>query len=670
MFNKNIEALDIEKKIVENDFISKRKLTFDSENTFNWLLSDWSSDVWELDGPNGSKENTVKIYWRQILPNGEFLTDSANHRILEKCKRLITTIRHGHDASVKNSEGQRHSFLYLISIIRWMCLCNLGSHPYQELSFKVLTRDDFQSFLGLLSTGSDGVEKKVARVSACLAENQFGKTNSLMLKSGFIDRARLAELLNVDRSSLKSPRVEAVIREYEPEIRYPDFRVPQNSKRREHITNRQELFTDEANSLASETVIRDYLNIWKLLYFHNDQIQGLLSFDPFNFSCPTKVLNSISHKKKGRTPNIPIDIALTYLDHSIRWVIDYGEDLIGVWKHCELEWARIRKNENTRRDHYAKRVFDSVNLPASLKPLQLKRYNVNQTAVTISGIRSNLSIEEAMECLYAACFIVIATFTARRKEEIMTLTVDCVEKQYDGYVLDFNAEKISFSNRPVKLQRPIPDLVFHAVRIIKSIQQDHSDRSLDSENSQLLFSIEKGGRLVKPSAWYICKKLDFFADIVEIPTFTKQEETQPRRWYLRPHELRRFFAYTFFWSSPDSNLETLSWFLGHLNAEDSEHYITNIIAGSEIPKNLRSLVIAGIQDEATKGHRMALKKLIENKFNGKPIELIPEEFLEQYITELVASKKVRADVINSPTQYSGKAICIYIEGAENEQINI
>ncbi|OSN76533.1 hypothetical protein BV352_05434 [Pseudomonas syringae pv. actinidiae] len=38
-----------------------------------------------------------------------------------------------------------------------------------------------------------------------------------------------------------------------------------------------------------------------------------------------------------------------------------------------------------------------------------------------------------------------------------------------------------------------------------------------------------------------------------------------RRYYIRPHQLRRFFAMVFFNSSGDDKIHAIAWMLGHTN---------------------------------------------------------------------------------------------------------
>jgi hypothetical protein len=68
--------------------------------------------------------------------------------------------------------------------------------------------------------------------------------------------------------------------------------------------------------------------------------------------------------------------------------------------------------------------------------------------------------------------------------------------------------------------------------------------------------------------------LNRFSDYFEV-----QQDSAGRRYYIRTHQMRRFFAMTFFWAGGFGGLDTLRWFLGHTNVEHVYHYITETVPG-------------------------------------------------------------------------------------------
>ncbi len=72
--------------------------------------------------------------------------------------------------------------------------------------------------------------------------------------------------------------------------------------------------------------------------------------------------------------------------------------------------------------------------------------------------------------------------------------------------------------------------------------------------------------------------LDAFCDYFET-SCVQRESGELYRYYIRQHQLRRFFAMVFFWSKSFDGLDTLRWMLGHTDIEHLYHYVTEAQTG-------------------------------------------------------------------------------------------
>ncbi|WP_341661044.1 integrase [Vibrio sp.] len=91
--------------------------------------------------------------------------------------------------------------------------------------------------------------------------------------------------------------------------------------------------------------------------------------------------------------------------------------------------------------------------------------------------------------------------------------------------------------------------------------------------------------------------LDLVCDYFETP-LVECEDDELRRYYIRQHQLRRFFAMVFFWSKgfDHAGMETLRWMLGHTDIQHLYHYITE----SETGRVLNGIKASYIVDELGK----------------------------------------------------------------------
>lgn len=664
MFDQIIANPDVEEEELE------LYLCQDSENGFSmqkpdWLLSDWDDDAWILSGRNGSTTEPVIIRWKSLLPNGLMLTDPKYSAILESTKQLIVAVRIGSTARITRSVNQKNLALYLKSIIRWMIIRGMDKQPVPYMTYSMLTPSDFNDFCKSLDYGMISVEDYKIRISDYLDNLNKTDFNLLLDKSGLINRSKLGRKIHINPKNLYSPSLLKLFDKYEPhDSTRTDFIISRRAKNREYISNRA-MHIDEATKLfASETVISDYLRAWSYLYELSGKIDNLIIENPFRDHTRNSILESINHTPKGRTPNIPIDMALYYLNSAIEWVVKYGPDLVKYKKLLDISLDAIMEKRTSRRDYYAPQAFNSVEQPSSLKSLNIRRYHRNATGSSSKVIRDNLSVDESIECLTAACFVLITTFTARRREEVLNLNPDCTFNDYSGSMISFQIQKASANHILETVARPIPALITMAVSVMSKLSLHLNSRSNCSHFDRLLFITEGRNGLTRLKDSLLLSRLDLFADIIEVPTFYDSKYQIHRRWYLRPHEARRFFAYTYYWNSSETKLDTLSWFMGHLDLSETERYITDMVSGSELPNAITTLCISAMQYSNPNNDLVKLKEAACEYFQVENINFIPDTQLEKFISHLSSTGHINIEIINTPSSTSGKAICVhYLENA-------
>ncbi|MEE3879925.1 hypothetical protein [Vibrio sp. YYF0003] len=101
------------------------------------------------------------------------------------------------------------------------------------------------------------------------------------------------------------------------------------------------------------------------------------------------------------------------------------------------------------------------------------------------------------------------------------------------------------------------------------------------------------------------RNLDSFCDYFELPT-VEYAENDVRRYYIRQHQLRRFFAMVFFWLRGAASLDTLRYFLCHTDSEHLYHYVTEGLQGEV----LVGIKARSIREGLTSGHVQNIEKLL------------------------------------------------------------
>jgi hypothetical protein len=256
----------------------------------------------------------------------------------------------------------------------------------------------------------------------------------------------------------------------------------------------------------------------------------------------------------------------------------------------------------------------------SLKQLGVKQFDV-QDKVKGCHIarRKHASISDMFNVLMGAVQILIGTTMARRQSELLELhPVDCLlpGKVDPNSAAAKNTDfELIFDNRKSgvggqyelreTLAKPILRSVAGLIYKLQLFNEKLIEHKLiKRQNAALLINLNP-----LKMVFYTCttntfnSNLDEFCDHFETQT-VQYGENDTRRYYLRQHQLWRFFAMVFFWSKGFDGLDTLRHFLAHTDSAHLYHYVTEGVPGE---------VLTGIK-----------AKRIQEGVHNKDIESIEE----------------------------------------------
>ncbi|MBB3147203.1 integrase [Phyllobacterium trifolii] len=223
-----------------------------------------------------------------------------------------------------------------------------------------------------------------------------------------------------------------------------------------------------------------------------------------------------------RTPIAPPDLVLTLLEESVRIVATQCESIQTGYKT----------------------LLDVDNRETSKRP-------------EAQAMRARI------ETFVTACYILIAAFTARRREEIKMLERDCIAGNNDyGWWMKVYIEKTDRRRTWI----PIPSIVARAVQILCSLDTGNFE---DPGMSlfEYLDPVARRRTSLKPES-----RLNDFAKLVGAHEYTNEKnETLPWHWTTR--QFRRFFAVLFIYRYKGKK-ETLAHHLRHFNLQMTNDYVT------------------------------------------------------------------------------------------------
>jgi hypothetical protein len=344
---------------------------------------------------------------------------------------------------------------------------------------------------------------------------------------------------------------------------------------------------------------------------------------------------ALDTKTSGRFRTPPKSVVFPALRSAIEFTIAHGTALVDTY----LAVARAAAAAGlTIADLSATGCFES-HLTPECRAMGVRRWTIEPDAVARSpvgvrnaewyaALRKNVGLFEALRVLFGAVQIVVGLLSARRVGALRRLLASgCLDASRTRLV--FENMKSGFGGMRDTIARPIPPI---AVRCIDLLIRIHSEPDVsEARGGDKLFAaprmFERGFATTVSNADYN-ESLDYFCDWAELSL-----NREGHRYYIRQHQLRRFFVMLFFWGGGFGGLDTLRWFLGHGSAHHLWHYITEVVQGATIRSVSAEWVTYGLK-HATKEAELLAQEL-KLHFGTDDFSALDEEALCAHLEDLI-----------------------------------
>lgn len=375
-------------------------------------------------------------------------------------------------------------------------------------------------------------------------------------------------------------------------------------------------------------------------------------------------------RKLGRYRNLPQEVVFSSLRNSIEFSLQYGEDLIdsylSVAQQARLVGLPCRSycSQNDMRPLLTPKLLslgvrrwtiDDEPKKAMPHPESTARHNC------FGLLRANVGLWELLRVLYGSAQICVGTLMARRSGELRDLVAGrCLDKSMTRLVF-FN-RKSGVAEMREKEARPIPTVAVKLIRLLERLQTGLIEiGELSKYTSLFVFPSHSGTGLVRSNCHLYNNSLDLFCDYFETPLNRKGE-----RYYIRQHQLRRFFAMLFFWGGAFGGMETLRWFLGHTDIRHLYHYITESVGGTM----LRSVkaIYAAEQIAAHTAEAERLADLLQSHFGTRDFSVLDSEELAEYVEDLLSDGTVSIEPVFFDTPQGTSYRILIVVSAKGGQI--
>lgn len=352
----------------------------------------------------------------------------------------------------------------------------------------------------------------------------------------------------------------------------------------------------------------------------------------------------------GRYATVPVSTIEEALRHALEFYINYGDDLVDTYGRLAdlyLACGTSRKKKTALLS--SRTIMAEIAAPSLIKlgvkcwihPAKVilhEKTALERKSDFYARLRRSESLYELITVLYGAIQIAIGVLMARRGGELIDLEV--------GKSLDELEQNLIFANRKsgvaglrTTLHRPIPKLEVEMVRTLEKLHKSREKLDIGAAASVALFARPtKRGFKVSASHARYCKALDLFADYFQISV-----DHVGRRYYLRQHQLRRFFAMAFFYSNSHGGMDVLRWFMGHVDARHLYSYLTEEVPGAVLTGVKACYAADRVrqreQDSA------ALRQHLSERFGAADVHLLEFDELEAYIESMISSGQASVEPV-------------------------
>ncbi|VVE35552.1 hypothetical protein [Pandoraea anhela] len=639
-----------------------------------WLDSPFSANTWVI----RFGEHVQSIEWAVPFGNG-CLTDLTHWKMLDTFKSMVTSQTHpaamrGRICDVPTTQQRVYRAFRLVDFF----LLQQEELKLAKYGFDLVTENDFDRLLlrcGVGPTDEEVIYRWTERLAEWLDERVNESYDEIILLLNrhkvFSDITIPAEewTLTKDPDRLASWRAALWLKGMYRVRSLTNYRfIPFTTKLAEKIYGNtifgqgRKSIHEELCLYPSERYQREYPAVdvrtierskpsWRYVRAWRSTILSMSTLESVGFDVPTDALNALRENSadrhegnpSGRYRNPPFWQVLDGIKNGVEFALDHGEALLDSYVNI-MEAAKAEKvsplaliGSNDVQQFLTKGALDLGVTAFCLRGAATGWPSFGGWSEKwdrrrfFEDLRNGRGLLQNLHVLYGAIIHVIGPITARRQMELVRLPViGCLDASRK-YMVFRNAKSGALGLRQEEV-RPIPPIVEQMVSLLESFQSRLvKGGSLNEFGSLLSMPGSYGMRVASSSSFNA--SLDVFCDYFDTPL-----NANGHRYYLREHQFRRFLIITFFFGARQGNLNTLRWFVGHVDAAHLWHYLTNAVSGDmrreaaayflmdelRLPEEQR---VVELHEQV----RQRLRDFAESRFGASEFSFVDGDALEDYL---------------------------------------
>ena len=635
-----------------------------------WLLSDFDAPTWEI---NIDTKANQFIDWDVMLEDGSTLLTPKNAGLLAGLRTyLVAVTRNTSDMSIETNSAkfQRVEFDRACYIIDHLLL-NSKYYELGQYGLEALNQDHLTSILKRICDFGDpegffAWQPSVGKLALELINRTAPETIDQMLKEmpGIEEVTPVQEdenLLGIASSDLPRARAALLVHGYMHKVGgvWKPNQTPLAEKLYQNTLTLKSRQRAAIEALCfggrSSRVMREYpavpwstrdedLPVYDRLANYQRTIYKLGVLHEAALPAPpiTGLRETLLYEHKltkgGRHRSLPSAVALGAMRKAIEFHLQYGQHLVDSFCLLALHSVRTEKSPlHFKHDALAKIIRKEITLLGVNRAAQATPTTRLSVEEYHSRFRENPSLIDLIRVYIGSVQIVVGALMARRMGELKELkTLECLDSSELWLIfLNRKSTKGLYGLRQLK-SRPIDPIAAQMIKNLIRMQKILMRIGyIDSATTLFSSPCHRGSKNFYNSTKRIfTRNLDIFCDFFEMPL-----NSEGQRYYIRQHQLRRFFAMLFFHTNSFGGLETLRWMLAHTDKSHVWHYITESMDGAALMGVKAQYVAEQLQHGEDKTYQ-SLEKLLRERYGASDFAIVDADELEDEITELLKDGSV------------------------------
>ena len=652
--------------------------------TAPWLVSSYKHPVWKY---NFGFKTDQDLDWRVHLYDGSLLTDPQHLKLLNslQCWLIASTENAAGPGFTNSSASQAASFRRTLTVIDHI-LQNAEGLELVEHGLSALTYDVMCDILEQIGTNStvalstydwnnrladycmsllqatDSVE-----IEECLEKHPTLadispiqlEENTLPIPLDLIPQVRAALYINRmyhtnpnGGLNVNSVRVSALL--------YKDTLAGKKRLKPLHsilgFIWRKDRFIREFESVPVTNGTPDRMTKRDLVLYRT-AFTFLQKISALDFKLPSKedlrevAVFKVSGAAMGRFKNVPTPIIFKSIKDGIEFHFKHGPQLLKSYINIAKYSVKHKVNITGIPDATIVSLLEPSIAELGVQYLGVSTRSNGRDPGTelkeskevyFGKLRDNAGLLELIGVYYGAIQLLVGATMAKRGSELRDLDpTNCLSEDKSWLIARVAKSSRGQKGRRARNARPIDPLAAEMVQTLIDFQKELIEVGFIDHHLPLFSSpgIIGTSSLTPCDVYLYYKNIDLFCDYFEV-----ERDSQGRRYYIRQHQLRRFFALVFLHCGYGASAGILQWMFGHTDPAHIWNYITEELPGKE----LRNTLSQALSERIASGgatHYTDVIDLIESKFGTRSVAVMDAEKLADYFDFLMETDQMTIEPV-------------------------